>query len=503
MSNNPNKIIKELERNIPKNELEDILEKMKLFFDALGPENEPSISNPKELTKIKEELFKYEKKYLPLLKENKDISDELKPDTLLLTVGLQAEPLILSILCLKPTKIFLLHSAESRKVADKVSDDPDIQALKPEIYFKEITEYDATKNYGIIRDILTDLLDKDEIVVDPTGGRKIMISSLSLAAFYYRLPMVYIHGKDIKGKTVPFSETLRRIENPFETYGDIELQLIEELFNSHFYEAAFKTCENLSKTVRDLATLKKIELLKELISIYRDWDAFLHSAVSKDQRVIFSKKLEEIVKDFKRFKIENWLPEKVKENIEFLKQLESKWKASHNIVDEFRLVDIYLSALRRGSEKQKKYDDAIARLYRCIEMSASLRLYQKGLKSTKEPDYSSFTKSIGIDENQLKEEFSKLKKRELPEENLGLDVLMALLKIADKNDKIVRIYESMQDLIKMRNRSILAHGTYPTREEDWTNFRDKTEQILIEVLGKEHFNELLKKGWHGKISLRV
>lgn len=500
------KIIKKIKRDFksiaPQNEIDEVTNLLKTFFDALGPESNPNVTNPAELAMAKKRLFEYEKKYLPLLEENKKIAEEIKPDNLLLTVGLQAEPLILSILFLKPKRIYLLHSDESRKIANKVEDDPDVKTLNPSITLKEIKEYDVTENYKIIKEILSDLSNKGTTVLDPTGGRKMMISSLSLAAFYYRLPMVYIHGKDVKGKTIPFTERLRKIENPLESYGDIELKLIEELFNSHFYEAAKKTCENLQSSIKDLATSKKIELLKDLISIYRDWDAFLHSSVSEKMEPTLSERLKKIVDDFKRFKISDWLPKNVDKNIEFLSELDSKPKDSFNTIDEFRLVDIYLSALRRGSEKQAKYDDAIARLYRCLEMSASLKLYNLGLESTEKPDYNSFLEHIGITKEELKERFKQLTKRELPNEFLGLDNQMNLLKITNEKEKVVKIYESMKDLIKMRNRSILAHGTRPTTEEDWVEFRDKTLQILIEVIGKKRFNELFNMGYHGKISLK-
>ncbi|MEM3473614.1 MAG: TIGR02710 family CRISPR-associated CARF protein [archaeon] len=494
-----NEIKKKLKSVAKDKDVTLILENLQNFFEALGPLEEKSIASPIELSKSKEKLFEYEKIYLPFFEENRDISEQLKPDNLIMTVGLQSEPLILSILCLKPKKVFLLYSEESRKNAEEVSNDPDVKKLNIKISFVEITEYDATKNYAIMKEILDKLTKNSRTVIDPTGGRKIMISSLSLVAFYYRLPIVYMHGLDVKGKIIPFSEMLRRIENPFEYYGDIELQLVEELFNSHFYEAAVKMCGKLLKSTKDLATSKKIELVMELISIYRDWDAFLHSAVHKKPEVTLSERLEDAVKEFKRFRICTWLPEGFEKNIEFLKQIDKRWKNKYNIVDEFRLVDVYLSALRRGSEKQAKYDDAIARLYRCIEMSATFKLYSKGIKSTEYPDFESFVINLGFTKQELKDRFAKLQRRNLPDEKLGLDNQMSLLKIMDENDRIVRIYESMKDLIKTRNRSILAHGTYSATEKDWINFRNKTKQILIELLGEKRFDELLNMGWHGKI----
>lgn len=503
---------KTLKHVIPTKDLIRVKELLTNYFESLGPETDSKISDYNKLKSIKNELFEYEKKYLPFIEENKKVYEEFKPDILILTVGLQAEPLILSILCLKPKKVILLHSSESIEVARSVKSDSNVRELNPEISFVEITEFDSLENYNIIKRLFDRISEKEKILVDPTGGRKMMNSSLSLAAFYFRLLMVYMYVKEIKRNTIPFTSKIKIIENPFEIYGDIELSSVEKLFNSHFYEAAVKTCESLEKTVKDPATAKKIELLKEMISIYRDWDAFKHSIVSnRREDKTLSERLEEVLKDFNRFRINKWLPENIDRNIKFLKEIDSRWRPnSDNLVDEFRLVDIYLSALRRGSEKQAKYDDAIARLYRCLEISASLKLLNMGLKSTKSPDYEKFAKKSGVTVKDLKEKYTKLNRGELPSHYLGLDVQMNILKVLNEKDPIVAIYEEMSKetvgnesvpLIKMRNSSILAHGTYPATENDWAAFRNKTKAVIISLLSEEGFKEILNKGMHGKIKL--
>ena len=499
---------KRLKTAAVKEDFENIVTNLKKFEDALGPDNK-KIKDLEMLDKLKSELFEYEKKYLPSFEENRQVLLQLKPDVLLLTVGFQAEPIILSILCLKPREVYLLHSEGSRKIAQKVEKDHCIKSKATKFYFKEISEVESRKNYEVIKGIISNLSKKSRIVVDPTGGRKVMVSSLALVAFYCRLPMVYLQGVEKKQKIMPFSEKLRIIENPLEYFGDADLKITETLFNSHMYEAAFKMCLELLKSVRDLDTAKRIELLSELISIYRDWDAFLHSSFDENypksgKTKTLSERLERVIQEFNKFGINKWLPQNVQKNLDFLKYVDSTWKNKLNIVDKYRLVDIFLNARRRGSEKQAKYDDAVARLYRCLEMSSTYVLQKNyGLTSTEKPNYGNIAFKSRLSERQLRKKFFKIAKYELPDSNLALDNQMKLLEALDKGSTVVKVYKEMEKsgLIKMRNRSILAHGSRPCTETDWSQFREKTKVIIENVIGKEDFNLLYEMAKHGFIDL--
>ncbi|MCM8804083.1 MAG: TIGR02710 family CRISPR-associated CARF protein [Candidatus Omnitrophica bacterium] len=465
-----------------------------------------STSKRDELRTISQEAFSLEKKYVPEKAQNKEVSEKLNCTTLIMTVGRRKEPIILSILCLKPKKVFLLHSKETLKTALEVKSDEDINSLSPEMIFKEITETDASENYEIIREEIL-LQCEGNIVVDPTCGKKVMVASLALIAFYYRLPMVYLYAEKKEEIVFPFSQQLKLIENPFDYFGDRELELIENQFNSHFYKAAIITCERTLKTIRDPATAKKLELIKELIKVYREWDSFYHSAVP--QKPLLSERLEKIKEEIFRLGFRSILPDNIDDNIIFLKELEKNWKDKRNIIDKYRIVDLYANALRRGSEKQARYDDAVARLYRIIEMCASYRLLQLGIEDLTKPNYSKLCKQTKISCDKLSEEFKKIKKSSLPEENLGLESQMTILSIVDPENPVPKIYESMKknskvgrNLMEKRNRSILAHGTDPLTEEDWSDFRDKTRVLIKLTIGKDQLNSLLKKAYHKEIHLK-
>jgi len=454
---------------------------------------------------ISKEAFELEKKYIPQIPDNDSTARELGCESMIMTVGSQKEPIILSILCMKPKKVILLHTDGSRPTAQEVENDTHVRNMKMEITPLFVTEYDASKNYQIIKD---EALPRAAgvTVIDPTAGRKVMVASLALIAFYHRYPMVYIHSVEHEGIIFPFTERLRFIENPFEFFGDAELSLVEDQFNCHLYEAAFRTCEQIAARVRDPATHSKVTALRDLISVYRDWDAFTHSSVPEEKRPVppLSQKLEELLLDFCRLGFQKCLPQNVDANINFLKRLDETWRDKRNISDELRLVDVFASALRRGSKEQKKYDDAVGRLYRCLELCSTIKLVELGLKDTAKPDYESFTSNIGMTTKQLRDTYSKRKHRKLPSMRLGLEDQMTVLNIAGEN--IARIYESLKrskrgsdSLMEIRNRSILAHGTNPVTEEHWFLFRDKVQVIIENTIGKERFQELLSMAMHGQI----
>ena len=449
---------------------------------------------------ISKDAFALEKKYVPRIPGNKSISQKLNCENMIMTVGFQKEPIILSILCMEPRKVILLHTDGSRQTARDVEDDPDIEKMGIQIIPLLITEYDASENYRIIKEQALPRVSEAEVtVIDPTAGRKVMIASLALVAFYMRLKMVYIHGVEQDGVIFPFTERLRFIENPFDFFGDTELGLVEEQFNCHLYEAALSACEQLEQKVRDPATHSRVVNLQKLIRLYLDWDAFLHSAVLKDKRPepLLSMRLKGIIDDFRRLGFEECLPDNVDANLEFLKNLDETWRNKANIVDEFRLVDVFASALRR--EKQKKYDDAVGRLYRCLEMCSTIKLIELGLKDTEKPDYNTFSSRIKKNPKWLEDEYEQRKHRRLPPGRLGLDDQMTLLGIAGEN--IANIYKSMESLMKMRNRSILAHGTNPVSEKDCTDFKRKAEVIIEKTIDQKRFKELLEMAMHGELHI--
>lgn len=478
-----------------------ILEKMKLFEES---------KDRNELERISKELFCYEKKYIPCYAGECDV--------LICTVGMREAPIILSVLAVKPKKCILLHTKGSYSTVEKIESDQDLMKLGLEFERVEIDEVDAAENYEIMKtQVLNRLGPMRRVRVDPTGGRKIMGTAVGAFAFFFRIPMVYLHAEEKMGINFPFTGRIRDIDNPYVYFGDIELGLIKKSFDNYDFNMVLEICEDLRKTVRNTNINTLLEIIQEFVVVYRDWDMFMHSKHFGDQKsrkeyVILSSGLENAMNKIHRFRkdlksdIVDY--ELMQKNIDFLKMLESGWKDRKNICDKYRLVDMYLNANRRAF--QNRYDDATARLYRCMEMCSTIELEKYGIDDPAEPDYKMFADRLGMDSSDISSNFEKEMGRSLPP-RLALGDQMVLLGHI-KNNVVAALYKKMaaskkadknnpDSLMEKRNRSILAHGTNPICKEDYQQIESNVVSMINATIGKEEFDHLSRQAKFPKLNL--
>lgn len=476
-----------------------IIEKLKIFDES---------NDKNELQKIPKELFVYEKKYMRPYKDECDV--------LICTVGMREEPIILSVLAVKPRrKCILLHTKGSLKTAELIENDTDIKKLGVIFERVEIDEVDAAENYRIMKEkVLERLRDKSKVRVDLTGGRKIMGTAVGAVAFYFRIPMVYLHAEEKGGISVPFTGSMQDIKNPYEYYGDIDMQFLKYNFDHGYFNSVLEICNQLKDTVHDAALVTKLDVISELSKIYRDWNGFVHSRYyqnpkEREEFTFLAKRLEDIKNKCDRLGFELIRKDDMDKNIAFLKSLEDGWQNRSNIVDVPRLVDIYMNAKRRA--EQELYDDATARLYRCIEMCASLLLEKEGIKDVSKitkDDYIKFAQKHGMDCETLMSKFRQLSGFERPEEKPGLNDQMVLLQIVD--NPASRIYAEMnnpelkgkgESARDKRNRSILAHGTNPITKEDYQSIEKYVQQIISFTIGASEFKKNVEKATFPKLMI--
>lgn len=493
--------IDEAKNRIKCNEdLHIVNEKLKIF-------GETNISD--SLKKISNELFPYEKKYMPCYDKDCEV--------LICTVGMREQPIILSVLSIKPRQCILLHTKKSLETVYKIEDDPDIKKLEINFEMVEISEVDAAENYEVIKtQVLKKLKNLTTVRVDPTGGRKIMGTVVGTFAFFYRIPMVYLHAEEKMGINIPFTGKIEDIDNPYEYFGDIELSLIKKSFDNYDFSTVLDICEKLRTTVKDLNIDGLLGIIQDITTVYRDWDMFMHSRFYMDQTgqkeyISLSSRLETAMNDIVRFRkglktdiIDKGILEK---NIDFLKMLENNWKNKKNICDKYRLIDLYLNAGRRSL--QNRHDDATARLYRCIEMCSTIELGKYGIDDPSEPKYEVFADKLKIDMSKI-ESIYRDKGRTIPV-RLALDDQMTLLSLVN-NNVIVACYKRMKEekiekktecdsLMEKRNRSILAHGTNPISKEDYERIESTVIGMIRAAVGNEDFSTLSKQAKFPKLNL--
>lgn len=445
-----------------------------------------------------------EKKYVPSLNARSAIP---LCDVLVCPVGFRPAPVLLITLILKPKQLYLVHSSESRRQAENVRDDPDIQllGLDPDrhIHLRSVDLTSAPDSYDVIREVVQKH-SHDQIMVDISGGIKVMGVSLAAAAFWQRLPVVYLFGEEVNGIIKPFTEQLTFLQNPYDHFGDSEFKLLKAFFDAHNYDAALNICILLRDTVGDVSTLGMLDILEEFVRLYRDWDAFVHSQSDDSADRKLATRLRVIIGKMDRLNVPLASKQQLQLNLDFLQKIEETWQANkRNLSDRYRLIDVFCAAQRRA--KAGKYDEAVARLYRCLEMSATVALIEDWkIDNPRKPDFSELAKAVGGQKN-LQQAFQKIARYELPTGALGLNDQMALLMVgrSSKHQSMCGIYMGMKnsDLMEHRNRSTLAHGTIPVPASVYEQFNKKTRDIISWIVGKDQVDHLIQQAMHPQLTL--
>lgn len=294
-----------------------------------------------------------------------------------------------------------------------------------------------------------------KIVADFTGGTKCMSAALVLQARRWKCSFSYVGGvrrtKDGVGVVEPGFERLVHSANPWDALG---YQAIEDaclLFDRHAFAAAVHVLDTAIRSVDDPAVRRTLSTFRQLCEGYDHWDRFQHEKAATILDNVL-KNANDLARILGSFNDGDRLARRIRRHRQLLEEIGA---ACTSLVI---VRDLLANARRRADER--RYDDAVARLYRAIEALAQCRLRE----------------SYGIDSSAVPIE-------KLPESlcrrwqsradqgllKLGLQDDYELLR--ELNDDLgIRFYEKgLNDPIKSplaaRNQSILAHGYRPVSEK--------------------------------------
>ncbi len=444
-------------------------------------------SERSELIKIAEVNFDKEKKLVPKL------NPVHNTDVLIITVGMREAPIILSILILGAREVHLLHTYGSKRIAEKVMNDPDIKRRNIEFHLKEIDEVDATKIYSSVKEILDGISSIDKnVVIDPTSGRKAMSAGIASLAFYYDIPMKYLLGVEKMGIIMPFSEIMKDIPNPYTYFGNTEISLITSAMRNYDFAGAINLHSTLKSKIRNSEVYKYMARLKELSEIYLRWDEFEHSNPNK--KVSLSDDLREIMTHYSSEV--SMLPEdskaQIMKNICFLKNIENLWEEDNFIMhDKFRIIDLYQNAERLS--ERGFYTDALARLYRLLELIVfhivAHIFSDSGIKLTRSDEV-----TISDLENLMEKDstVSKIKVNDFRSNKFGVVDLIQVIKVKGEYQPLAKRYldSSQSDIRESRNKSLAGHGTSPVRKEHYEAYRRYIIEWISKIMKNKEREEL-------------
>lgn len=277
-----------------------------------------------------------------------------------------------------------------------------------------------------------------KIIIDYTSGTKTMTMSAAFASMLYRKNLYFVGGEREDGVVIRGTEKIIS-QNLYPIYDDLMISKIKELFNTNRFDAGKSLLEDITKAKKDTYA--------NLFDAYYYFDNVDYNKANK----YF------ITKEF----IAEWP--------ELKKQFSLNAKALYHLNKEdsamrpFYILGSLINNARRRAE-ETKYDDAIARLYRSLELIAQIKLNEYGI-DTSDVELDILNKH-GV-EQEFKPDFSGKIKLSLVQDyellnNLGDDLGEFYIKNKDE----------FLATISSRNNSILAHGLNSQTEKQYVKFRD-------------------------------
>lgn len=395
--------------------------------------------------------------------------------TLIATVGGTTQPLIESIKKHKPQYICFICSHESvekiveiKSVLQESSNEFSFKDRKILIndvndlldcYQEAISTIDQIKEWNV---------QPGDVVIDYTGGTKNMSVAIALAAIKHGFSFSYIGGsqrtKQGLGVVVDGFEQLREFEDPFVLYAIDEIRSAKEMFNLYQYSAAQKIFAGvLSRNITSKQLRAEIEFLEELCRAYCEWERFAHK-----EAVLLLKNTLQRMRQYDDLVSNSAYSETITRFQESLEQLQNLQVQSSGFkkLTRLHIVDLIANSERRASEG--KYDDAVARLYRALEMEGQISLEEKPLEVSANnvmPDK--------IPES-IREEFIHRYKDDKGKIKLPLRAVFTLLAEVQHPSglKFKEHEEKLLGILSARNSSILAHGQNPLKEDTYYSLRN-------------------------------
>jgi CRISPR-associated protein (TIGR02710 family) len=392
---------------------------------------------------------------------------------MIVSVGGTPAPIIFSLNKAKPEYICFFVSKDTKGMIER--------EILPGLDFKpRHHDWIVTPNpellsdcYSSINKKFSDLIEKweidpEDICVDYTGGTKTMSVALALATIDKSSCYSYVGGDERSkggvGIVANGKERMYFLDNPWNEIALAERKEISILFNKARYASAVEVTERclllVSKEQRPF-----FKALREMITGYDLWDNFRHQEA---QRHLF--KSRDVLTALGSEKIEiKKISDSLDKNLQFLENLITGNKPSI-----LYFYDLLANAKRRA-DLEKKYDDAVARLYRAIEVLGQTELKENFGIDTSDVKIESLPPTVR-DEYLLKyrEKHGEKQKIKIP--------LMASYRLLKElgSETAERFFESyekeIRPIIDFRNHSILAHG--------FTSIDEKIFQRLFEVIMK-------------------
>ena len=376
-----------------------------------------------------------------------------------------AHGLLKSITHFRPDKILFFGSNLSMKTVESLKNQYKDQNNE-ELENYEFIEFKDVDNFDSCFRIIKEKIEENqghEIIIDYTSGTKTMTTSAAICSVLYRKDLTLVSGRGQNGLVMSQTENIKT-QSLYSVYDEMNMEKVKESFNGYRFETAHEILD-------EIISLEDKEVYQSLIMAYSLWDKFNHKEASD----ILSK-LELDFEGDGSFKL----------NKKFIGTLvKTPNMRDKHLIGPYLVADLIKNAERRLEEG--KYDDAVARLYRAVELIVQCKLkFQYGVETS------------DLDVEKLPEEIRyKYENKRGRNGKIMIGMRQSYKLIRDLNDDLGDKFHNdsrLKDLLQQRNNSILAHGLQPItkgKASEVVELKDKTVELAkslyqnIEKLMKE------------------
>ena len=360
-----------------------------------------------------------------------------------------------------------------RQYIEKFNDNPNDENLNEFDYYEFVQNDDVNdfnQYYETIRSKILELEDDYIIKINYTPGTKTMSISAAIASLVFRKKLRLIDGDRGNGTTV-IKGTEKHVDfGLYIVYDEVLIKRIRKYFNYNHFASGKLLINDLTSENHDKQDYD------DLFNAYLNWDNVNFEEALKYLSGLNSKFPE--------------LSAQLSLNLTALNIInrEVPIKKDGVVIDYkphdeqcyYKLASIINNAERRFDEK--RYDDAIARLYRSLELISQIKLNEYGIK-TDDVDINILLK------HDVSEDFISRLKNKIDNKGIIKSALVSNYQMLyELNDDLGVYFNTNKSKfigqLESRNKSIFAHGLESKTKEDYLKFK----KTVLEVANILHEN---------------
>ncbi|MCS7159267.1 MAG: hypothetical protein RMJ19_02240 [Gemmatales bacterium] len=405
-------------------------------------------------------------------------------------LGYSPETTLLTFELLQPCRLLVITSQETEHELDWI-DRYLIRSGRIPLARFERRDYNPRAPFSIFR-IIEERVESDDVkqeyiqarqqsgnnerripvVVDITGGKKVLGAVAALAAWEFNALPCYLDGdiydQDLR-RPLPGTESLLILDQALSQFGGQEMKTAIQLFRAGAFEPAYEQFRRLAERI---AYPEQARLFRDVSELYSAW-----CNLDMDQLRQCADKLKAQVEQAS-LPIRHAVSRILREQLDYLEKLIQRDRDS-------LVLNYYLLGLHH--QESHRYDFAALLFYRTIEGCFTRRLEKRSAEfNPRRPEYS----LLGDPEN-LFERYKeialkldpKFELKALPHRISMMDAAVLLCVLEDELMKRAELCSEdalghLRQLAELRNQSVLAHGYRSVSREDAQNLQSRAKHIL-------------------------